>query len=545
MTSEPARVALPAAFRVQCDPGLAVLAPAPAAAADGGIVLLGGAPLRLMALSAAGARVFAALRGGATVGAAGPGAGLLARRLVDAGLVHPLPPRRTAPVDTPTADAAVAGAAEPAGVAGAAGVAGTGGGSEVAGAGGVTAVIPVRDGAGRIGALVGALRGQCTEVVVVDDGSRDGTSAEATAAGARVIRHDRARGPAAARTAGARAARTELIVFCDCDVRPTADWLDRLIAHLADPAVVAVAPRVASPVPPASRAGLRERYEAGRSPLDLGPWPAAVRPGSRVSYVPSAALLLRRAHAAFDPALRFGEDVDLVWRLVGAGHSVRYEPTAVVHHDPRPTWWAWARQRHGYGSSAAELARRHPGPLRPARGAASAVAAVGLMALRRDRGGAAVVGAVAAGSVALTTARLARRLGRTDRPGRAALALTVRGRRHALLAAAETSRRTWLPLLACAGTPGRLVLAAATLPLAHEWWVARPAVGLVPYLLLRVADDAAYCAGVWSGCLLRGHLEPLLPVAPSVPRRGQAGGRGGGEIGAATSPGRARLPSTV
>ncbi len=515
VTSEPAPIPLPAPFRVQCDPGLTVLAPASAAAAAGGIVLLGGSPLRLMALSAPGARVFAALRGGATVGAAGPGAGLLARRLVDSGLVHPLPPRRPAPVGT------VPEVPE------------------------VTAVIPVRDGAGRIGALVGALRGQCAEVVVVDDGSRDETSAEAAAAGARVIRHDRARGPAAARTSGARSARTEVIVFCDCDVRPTADWLDRLVAHLADPAVVAVAPRVASPAPPASRGSLRERYEAGRSPLDLGPWPAAVRPGGRVSYVPSAALLIRRAHAAFDPALRFGEDVDLVWRLVGAGHTVRYEPAAVVHHDPRPSWRAWARQRHGYGSSAAELARRHPGPLRPARGAASAVAAVGLLALRRDRGGAAAVGALAAGSVALTTARLARRLGRTDRPGRAALALTVRGRRHALLAAAETSRRTWLPLLACAGTPGRLVLAAATLPLVHEWWVARPGVGLAPYLLLRVADDAAYCAGVWSGCLLRGDLEPLIPALPSVPRRGRAGGRGAGVIGAATPPGRARLPSTV
>ncbi len=503
MISEPVAAPLPAAFRVHCDPGLTILAPA--AAAAGGIVLLGGSPMRLMALSAPGARVFAALRGGATVGAAGPGAGLLARRLVDAGLVHPLPPCQATPGNA------------------------------------VTAVIPVRDGAGRVGALVDALRGQCAEVVVVDDGSRDATSAEATAAGARVIRHDRSRGPAAARISGARAARTEVIVFCDCDVRPTAGWLDRLVAHLGDPAVVAAAPRVASPVRSGSRGGLRERYEAGRSPLDLGPWPATVRPGSRVSYVPSAALVIRRAHAEFDPALRFGEDVDLVWRLVGAGHSVRYEPAAVVHHDPRSSWRAWAHQRHGYGSSSAELARRHPGLLRPARGAASAVAVVGLLATRRDRVGAVAVGALAAGSVALTTVRLARRLGRTDRPGRAALGLTVRGRRHALLAAAETSRRTWLPLLACAGTPGHLVLAAAVLPLVHDWWVARPAVGLAPYLLLRVADDAAYCAGVWFGCLLGGNFEPLAPTLPARLRRRRAGG----VIGAATPPGRARLPSNV
>ncbi|WP_235825957.1 hypothetical protein [Candidatus Frankia alpina] len=120
VTSEPVAAPLPAAFRVHCDPGLMI--PAPAAAGAGGIVLLGGSPLRLMALSAPGARVFAALRGGATVGAAGPGAGLLARRFVDAGLVHPLPPCQATPVNA------------------------------------VTAVIPVRDGAGLVDGAARAVR---------------------------------------------------------------------------------------------------------------------------------------------------------------------------------------------------------------------------------------------------------------------------------------------------------------------------------------------------------------------------------------------------
>lgn len=292
-------------------------------------MLLGGSPLRLLTLSAGGRRAFTALRDGATVGAAGPGAGALARHLVEAGLLHPLAPPRNPP------------------------------------RGRITAVIPVRDGAGRIGPLVRTLREQCAEVIVVDDGSRDATAAQATAAGARVIRHDRSQGPAAARTAGTRAAHTDLIAFCDADVAPAPGWLDRLAAHLIDPAVVAVAPRVASPVPSGRRAILRERYEAAHSPLDLGPRPAPVRASSRVSYVPTAALLIRRAHVAFDPSLRHGEDVDLVWRLLDAGHALRYEPAAVVCHQPRGSWLAWARQRYDYGSSAARLARRHPAPLRP------------------------------------------------------------------------------------------------------------------------------------------------------------------------------------
>ncbi|HXR54921.1 MAG TPA: hypothetical protein VN793_07720, partial [Acidimicrobiales bacterium] len=79
-----------------------------------------------------------------------------------------------------------------------------------------------------------------------------------------------------------------------------------------------VAPRVVTPTGPSWLA----RYEAARSPLDLGPIEGKVAPGGRVSYVPSAAIVLRRAAAAqmcFDERLEAGEDVDLVWRLVEAG----------------------------------------------------------------------------------------------------------------------------------------------------------------------------------------------------------------------------------
>ena len=77
-----------------------------------------------------------------------------------------------------------------------------------------------------------------------------------------------------------------------------------------------------------------------RSPLDMGDRPAEVQPGRRVSYVPSAALLVRRSalpEDPFDPALRYGEDVDLIWRLIDAGWRVRYEPGVVVHHEEDAT----------------------------------------------------------------------------------------------------------------------------------------------------------------------------------------------------------------
>ncbi|OHV38280.1 mycofactocin system glycosyltransferase [Pseudofrankia sp. EUN1h] len=520
---------------MQCDPETSVL--------SRGKVLLGGSPLCLLTLSAAGGGVWEALLAGQPVGEAGPGAGALARRLVEAGLAHPAPP--------PPSPGCAAG---------------------------VTAVLPVRNHAQGLGRLIAALAGRCAEVIVVDDGSTDGTAAAAAAAGARVLRHERPLGPAAARLAGAAAAMTPLVLFCDADVLPQdvlspdvlppdSDWFGVLLGHLADPAVGAVAPRVASPVPPGARAGLLARYESARSPLDLGPRPAGVRPGSRVSYVPSAVLLIRRELVGFDPAMRYGEDVDLVWRIVGAGWSVRYEPAAVVHHRPRATWAGWARQRFGYGSSAGPLAARHPGPLRPA-GQAAAVAAAALaiaaapaspVAPASSRGSrgrranamatavsalpftgaprprwrvvrrrevACVVAAVTAIRSVVTAVRLARRLAAAPRPTRLAWVMVIAGRRYALEAAADNVRRGWWPVLAT-GRPGRRVLAlSVAVPAARDWWVTRPDVGFLPYVLLRFADDAAYSLGVWWGCARARTACPLLPAS-----RPRAGGRRRGRPG--------------
>ncbi|HUZ52448.1 MAG TPA: glycosyltransferase [Streptosporangiaceae bacterium] len=75
--------------------------------------------------------------------------------------------------------------------------------------GGLAVVIPARNESDRIGATVrAAARIPGVEVVVVvDDGSADGTGSEAAAAGAVVVRHSRNRGKAAAMETGAEAVR--------------------------------------------------------------------------------------------------------------------------------------------------------------------------------------------------------------------------------------------------------------------------------------------------------------------------------------------------
>ena len=95
----------------------------------------------------------------------------------------------------------------------------------------IDVVIPARNEAPTVADVVAAARGcrYTGEVVVVDDGSSDGTAERALAAGAKVVRREAAGGSKAkAMEAGVAATDAEAILFCD------ADCLGLTAAHLDD-----------------------------------------------------------------------------------------------------------------------------------------------------------------------------------------------------------------------------------------------------------------------------------------------------------------------
>ncbi|NBE50024.1 mycofactocin system glycosyltransferase [Streptomyces sp. YC537] len=453
------------------DPGLAVL--------RDGRTLLGGTPYRLVRLTANAVPVIGSWLDGKPVGDRGA-AGLLARRLVEAGMMHPVPPPH---------------APRPS----------------------VTFVVPVRDRADQLARCLTGLRGG-PEVIVVDDGSADpGAVADiARQAGARLVRRPANGGPAAARNTGLAHATTELVAFVDSDCLPRPGWVEPLLPHFADPAVAAVAPRIVAHRPgtgqPATPgAGLLATYEADCSALDMGPGEAIVRPGSTVPYVPSAALIVRRSAVGggFDASMRVGEDVDLVWRLGAAGHHIRYDPSVAVAHQHRTRPRQWLAQRVQYGTSAAPLAARHPGVLPAASMAGWSAAAWALALARRPVAGALVT--------AGTTALLARKLSSwSDTPWRTAVRLSADGTLRAGEHLGRTLSRAWWPValpLALAVPRLRLPLAAATVtaPLI-EYRRVRPTTPVVPWTAIRLADDVAYSLGVWQGCVRHRTTEPLRPA---------------------------------
>jgi glycosyltransferase involved in cell wall biosynthesis len=100
----------------------------------------------------------------------------------------------------------------------------------------VSVIVPAFDEAAAIGTVVGALKSAATwrEVIVVDDGSSDGTATVAQTAGARVVRHPYNKGNGAAVKTGIRHASGEYVLIVDGDGQHSAGDAVRLVGFLGE-----------------------------------------------------------------------------------------------------------------------------------------------------------------------------------------------------------------------------------------------------------------------------------------------------------------------
>lgn len=493
----PDRPRLPDGFVVMLDPTTQVLAD--------GAVLLGGRPRRILRLHPS--MRSALISGRLTVGDARTA--VVGRRLLNSGLGHPwLPTSSGADFVTPTAALGATTAHDrdldppdldrP----------------------DLDIVVPVGDRPRELARLLAAVRADPetarARVIVVDDGSDDPaeTAEIARRAGADVVRHPVCRGPAAARNTGLASGSATTVAFLDSDCVPLPGWLCRLARHLQDPAVALAAPRVVAGTFAADRrraavdgtgtpiVAWLSSYEQVASTLDLGPHAGRVEPGLPVSYVPSVALLARRAALGegFADAMAVAEDVDLVWRLVAAGWTVRYEPQAEVAHEHRTRAGAFLTRRAYYGTGAALLAQRHGDAVAPVVVQPwTAFAWLGFLIGRRWS---LALSAVALG---LATLRLGRALARAEVPAAypAATDLVWRGSASAGRALLRPPGREYWPVAVATGLiwppVRRRMLLAIALDGVLAWWPHRRRTPFWGFLAARRLEDIAYGTGVWLG----------------------------------------------
>lgn len=227
----------------------------------------------------------------------------------------------------------------------------------------ISIIVPTLDEAERLGRTLEAARraaeqaGLEYELIVPDNGSRDGSQALARSLGARVLDCPGVN-IGALRNRGAAAASGDCLAFLDADMEMPADWLTTWRAvREADRADVLGLVHQAPPQAPWYARAWLQRLVAERDRPALLDW------------LPTANLCLERAWfervGGFDERLRSGEDKDLGLRLGQAGARLLSLPTpTVLNWGFEGSWGEWLGKELWRQSSQAQLLRKGHASLR-------------------------------------------------------------------------------------------------------------------------------------------------------------------------------------
>ena len=194
------------------------------------------------------------------------------------------------------------------------------------------------------------------EVIVVNDGSTDGTAAIAREYDVRLINTPN-EGLSGARNTGLSAATGQIIAYLDDDARPDAHWLRYLAETFRTSDHVGVGgPNIVPDDDPAV-AQCVANAPGGPTHVLITDRLAEHIPGCNMAFRVSRL----REIGGFDAQFRIaGDDVDVCWRLQARGWTLGFNPAAVVWHRRRHSVKAYWKQQLNYGRAEAMLEAKWP-----------------------------------------------------------------------------------------------------------------------------------------------------------------------------------------
>ena len=226
---------------------------------------------------------------------------------------------------------------------------------------GVSFVVPVHNGAAHLAETLASIGAQADgrpiEIIVVEDGSTDGSAAllrSLTSTSRLTVVAGPGRGAAAAVNTGVRLAAHSIVCQVDQDVVLGHGWMRTLVEALDDPTVGAAQgcyvtdPR-GSFFTRVMGLDLEQRYSRLSAHLDHV---CTGNTAYRVTALQAVGLL--------DESLGYGYDNDLSYRLQAAGYRLAFCRDARSHHRWREGLVGYLAQQYGFGYGRLDVIARHP-----------------------------------------------------------------------------------------------------------------------------------------------------------------------------------------
>ncbi len=193
------------------------------------------------------------------------------------------------------------------------------------------------------------------EVIVVDDGSNDGTrnmleELKDTLSYSFKILEQKHEGPAAARNLGAENAQAPILAFLDSDMKVDSGWLDNALAHFKDPSVLAVEAKTESP-------GQKRIFSH---------WVSNESGGMYQSCNMFYRRNIFKELGGFDQKFKFpfGEDYDLALRVLAKGRIV-FAQDAIAYHPVLQEKAGDILRKASFSKDIPYLYKRHREKMRP------------------------------------------------------------------------------------------------------------------------------------------------------------------------------------
>lgn len=222
----------------------------------------------------------------------------------------------------------------------------------------ISVIVPAYNAVSTLGPCLEALQRQTVppsfyEIIVVNDGSRDGTAALAGNHGVKLINQEHAGAPLA-RNRGAQEARGELLLFIDADCVPSHDWIERMLVPLQHEQIQGVAGALKTHQRSLMARFVQAEYEEKYARLSQHSYIDFVSAGC-AAYKTS----IFKKNGGFGSCYP-GEDAELSFRLAESGYKLVFAPEATVYHRHPASLLGYLLRKLRYGYIRTKVYRKYP-----------------------------------------------------------------------------------------------------------------------------------------------------------------------------------------